>query len=301
MICKKTILITGSGGFLGRHLLKALENLPGYHVIAASSTPKKIYGDVDRISNAHLLSSDFSFKEIDLLLHCAFPRQNNAQFAEGLRFSSSVLGKAAMEGVGALVYISSQSVYTRKRTASASEDTPILLDDVYAAAKYSTELLIQQLYRNIPYTCIRLASLIGPEFEPRVTNQLVRKALEEQTLTVLDAPIRYGLLDIDDAVRGISLLLRSEPTSWEPVYNLAGVGSWTLSELAQMIQGFLHDQGIPITVQSLPSDRYENTALNGLRFEQDFGFHPQISMQQSIQRIVAYQLREGNANGDRRK
>ena len=215
------ILLTGAGGFLGRHIIEKSFNNKNINVIAMSS--REELQNVQE-SNVFFLSNTDAFNikwnDIDVLINCAFPRNvEGKQMALGLDFTKNVLEKATKDGVGSIINISSQSVYGSKRTEVANECTMLNLESKYAVGKYAVELMTNCICKGIRHTNIRLASLIGPGFEQRLVNKFVKQSIEEKKLDLIGGKQRYGFLDVRDAAQGI-IKLALNNDKWDEVYNL---------------------------------------------------------------------------------
>lgn len=186
----KKILITGAGGFLGRYLIEACFHKE-FEIIAISSQKESLYKqfsgtDILVVDKLEALSTDWS--KIDVLINCAFPRNvDGEKIAEGLEYVAKVLEKANRDGVGFVINISSQSVYSQNRCEAANENTSVCLDTKYAIGKYVTELMTNSICREIRHTNLRMASLIGPEFEQRLVNKFIKSALVGENLKLIGA------------------------------------------------------------------------------------------------------------------
>lgn len=235
---KMKILITGGSGYLGRSLLTYGDDRCQY-IVATSrkSTLQSLYrnrNDVYVIDNSELWSQDW--QKIDVLLNCAFPRNTNGiQMAEGLQFLEKLFCSAVDGGVGAIINISSQSVYSPVRTTAATENSELDLQSNYAVGKYAVELMLDGICRKTPHTNIRMASLIGAGFDQRITNKLVDRVLNGQDIQIVKGNQLFGFLDVRDAVSGIENILKSNPEYWSNVYNLGICGGYTLDEIAKEV------------------------------------------------------------------
>ena len=138
----KTVLVTGSTGFLGSHLVKALAEEKMYDVIGAVEDPTGFtdkYGCNEylrTIPNDALLASDVG--HVDLVVNCAFARSNNAfLLANALDFTAQLAKSLKNSNIGALINISSQGVYKRlppnELQSETSEIEPI---DLYSMANF---------------------------------------------------------------------------------------------------------------------------------------------------------------------
>ena len=292
----KTIAITGAGGFLGSALLKQLVTRQDVRIYAFTfdferERPDFIKNEaVIPVDNSEVDSFDFS--RVDVVIHCAFPRNAASSIiADGLDFVAKVLKKAA--SAGAVINISSQSVYDPNRTAPAKETDKCFLDSKYAVGKYASELLNNTLCAGIPHTNIRMASLIGPNFDQRVTNKLVNIALETGSLTVNDDAQYFGYLDIEDAARGILSLLDIPAQNWKTVYNLGSARTYTLKTIAETVADVISREcGKKIEIQLQAADAVLNSSLDADRLQADTGFAPSVSLEESIRRILAAKLQK---------
>lgn len=285
----KKIVITGASGFLGRNLIRRLEQTEEAEICAVTGRPQKTAGRTVYYGREVIRSSQAAGIFHDaVVINCAFPRNTDGQErAAGMEYIKDVLLCCKRHGACAVVNISSQSVYAAKRSEPARETDPVFLDSVYAAQKYAVELMMEAVFcgTGIPYTSIRLASLIGPGFDVRIVNRLVKQALETGKITVTKDEKRFGFLDIADAVNGLLVLAGSDPASWKPVYNLGTKGAYSLTDIAQSIQRIMAETGAPLVISEVPGEGNDSSALDAGRFYADFGFFPEISLEESIRRI----------------
>lgn len=275
-----TILISGAGGFLGKNLIDYFLNYTKYNIIAMTSQSQKImakylkYGA--RIQVVESFHSEIDWSTVDILINCAFPRNSDGvQIAKGLSFISNLLTEATCGGVGAVLNISSQSVYSQSRLVPATEQTELNLESKYAVGKYASELMTNSICRNIPHTNIRLASLIGPEFGQRVINKFVAQAIEGKNLQIIGGIQKYGFLDIRDAVSGIATVCAHSCYCWNEVYNLGMNEDYTLEEIAQYVCSLSEKyctKSIKYEVKS--SDQVHNSSLECAFFQETFQWKP---------------------------
>lgn len=294
------LIVTGAGGFLGREIIRQLTKNNKNFVYALTSQVEQMQNEYSNKSNVmvckkeSLIEEDCLLKNADILINCAFPRGTDGeQLADGLEYIRGSVGAATKNGVKAIINISSQSVYSQKRTFSASEISSVDLESPYAVGKYATELLIKTICTDIPFTNVRLASLIGPGFDQRVTNKLIDSALKSGQLTVMTGEQYFGFLDVEDAARGILKLLEISPKLWKPVYNLGSNRTYSLVNLADIIKRVLKiHYGKNIIVETKVGEAECNTDLDCRLLKEDTGYEPLISMEESILRIVRKKITE---------
>jgi len=295
----KKVVVTGSSGFLGRHLVDRLKNEDGWIVFALSSKGEELQKR-NTLSNLRYCRKDLSpeaAREVfrgAVVVNCAFPRNSTgAEMADGLRYVRDLFESAVRSGVSALINISSQSVYSAKREAPATEEEPLSLDSPYAVGKYAAELMLESVCRESGVRCtnVRLASLIGPGFDQRIVNRLIQRALGGEPLSVNRSGQRFGFLDVEDAVSALVSLLKTDPALWRPVYNVGSGSGCSVEEIARGIAGELEKRGLPV-----PEMTFENgagsgtTAVDCRLLSRDTGFEPKIDLSGSISRIIDHEI-----------
>lgn len=289
------VVITGASGFLGQNLVKRLSEREDISILALTSRPETLCAvkNVTACNKDAIFTDEQPLQQGDILIHCAFPRTAaGAEFASGLAYVARVLEEAERKRIRGVINISSQSVYDSKRTEAASETDAVCPEGGYAIGKYAQELMGQGICCHVPITSLRMASLIGPGFDQRLTNKMVDFALTSGKLTVKDNQQYFGFLDVADAVSGICALLDTAPQKWHAVYNLGASSVYTLPEIACMVKDAVEQQTgktVDITVQE--GTECSNSGLNCQLLHQAAGYAPQITMEESIQRILLHKCK----------
>lgn len=284
------IAIIGAGGFLGTALMKKLADNQTDEAYAFSfdferQKPSFIKaGNIIPIDNGEM--DTFPFEDMDVVIHCAFPRNaDSKKIADGMGFSAKAIQMAGR--AKSIIHISSQSVYCSTRELPARESDMPEPETKYAIGKYAMELLVNSVCGHIPHTNIRMASLIGPEFDQRVTNKMADIALETGQLHVKEDMQFFGYLDIEDAVDGILSLLKIPPEKWRHIYNLGSPQTYSLREIAETIADVVKEEtGKEIIITSEADTKSLNSALDGSALYADTGFTPSTSLRTSIHRIL---------------
>ncbi len=290
------IALTGAGGFLGRNLLRELSKQSDINAAAFTSKKEKLYpmfsqyGNICVADNADIES--FRFDNIDVLINCAFPMSaGSEEMANGLDFIRNTLKIAKEGGVGAVINISSQSVYSQKRIEASDENSPLCLENDYAKGKYEAELLTNSICKNIPHTNLRLASLIGTELDRRVLNKFVKQILFEQPIKIMGGKQRFGYLDVRDAASGIVKMLKTPAENWAEVYNLGINGSYFLLEIAECVRCVGAEYGIsPLDINVDSTDIWQNSEMDCSLFYNTFNWKPEYTLEDSTRDIFAKEM-----------
>ena len=288
---KRNIIITGASGFLGRNLIGSLQR-NGYfdngssstaRLIGFSSSPEKLR---ERFPSE--LAEFHDREKIDAAELCSI-------WKEAIK---RVFEAAVGNGAAAVINISSQSVYAADRPEAAREDTPLCLATCYAVGKYAVELMLESICANTgtAFTSVRMASLIGPDFEPRIVNRLARQALRDGVITVKRNRQQFGFFDIEDAADALTAMLVSDPSKWRKVYNLGGRGTCTLTDMAEAVKKACSAVR-EVEIKTTDVYEYANSGLRSDLFYSDFGFDPHVTLDQSAEKIVQFYSRTCSYTG----
>lgn len=286
------VIVSGAGGFLGKELVKQMRERD-MDFLAATSRPSELIAEVgiqDRsvIDAKQLLQKD-TYKEGDVVVNCAFPRTNDGiAMADGLNYLAQLIQCAMKSNASGFVNVSSQSVYSQYRAKPATESDVLDLESSYAVAKRGIELLLEAQSSCIPCTNIRLASLIGPNFNQRVPNRMVETALETGEIRVVDNGSQFGFMDVRDAAGALLRMLEFSTDVWQKTYNLSSGQCWTLTDIAQAIQeafGAILGQLVEIDrveTQTIPISSLVDSRL----FCTEFDWFPIWDKKSTIESIV---------------
>ncbi len=243
----KSILVTGSAGFIGSNLVKQLfRTVDNARIVGFDSVND--YYDVAlkdyRLSELEALAESYngSYRFVrgnladralleDLFESCRFDVVVNLAAQAGVRYSITnpdvyiesnligfynILEACRRHPVEHLVYASSSSVYgTNKKVPYSTDDKVDNPVSLYAATKKSNELLAHaysKLY-NIPSTGLRFFTVYGPAGRPDMAYfGFTNKLLKGETIKIFN----YGncmrdFTFVDDIVHGIELVMQSAP------------------------------------------------------------------------------------------
>lgn len=286
------VVITGASGFLGSNLIKKLENNEDVMVYALSS--KGIQSEASNIKALHkdVIDSDEAAEVMNgaIIVNCAFPRNSTGTgMADGLAYINRLFMACKRHKAKAIINISSQSVYSQRRELPADENTEICLESPYAVGKYATELMLEStcVGTDINYTNLRMASLIGPGFDQRIVNRLVKKALALEPITVSVSNQRFGFLDISDAVDAIVSLIKINCDNWKNTYTVGNGQSVLLTDIIENINDvFIEKQLEMPSVGFVDEDKAGSTSVSYELLQNDTGYKPKFNLNMSIESIL---------------
>ena len=245
----KKILVTGSAGFIGFHLTKALLGL-GYQVTGIDNLndyydpqlKKHRLNVLDKYVFNNNLSEKYNFVQLDISHDVALTNLFDANLFDivinlaaqaGVRYSlenpkayvdsnlvgfTNILECCRHFKIQHLLFASSSSVYgmNSKQPFSVSDNTdyPISL---YAATKKSNELLAHSYSHlfGIPCTGLRFFTVYGPYGRPDMAYYSFTKAIDAgNPINVFNSgKMKRDFTYIDDIVEGILRLIDLKPKS----------------------------------------------------------------------------------------
>lgn len=244
----KTILVTGSAGFIGSNLVKELlktneeisiigfDSVNDYYDVSikdyrlaeieklAGSKPKCKYTFIKgNLADKALIEKIFKENKIDIVVNLAAQAgvrysitNPDAYIESNIIGFYNILEACRNHPVEHLVYASSSSVYGGNKKVPFSTDdkvdNPVSL---YAATKKSNELMAHaysKLY-NIPSTGLRFFTVYGPAGRPDMayfgfTNKLVKG----ETIKIFNyGNCKRDFTYVDDIVEGVKRVMMSPP------------------------------------------------------------------------------------------
>ena len=295
----KCIAITGASGTLGLEIISRLSKCVDV-LVAFTSSEKGVCDAADDASQIVAVPRDafdvFEQYHIDCVVNCAFPRSDAGDdLAKGMRYSADLFEAIEKNKVGALINVSSQSVYSQSRIGSTDESEPICPEGRYAMGKYSVELLADHIVRNVPLAHVRLASLIGVGYDERFISYFIRKILSNERFTAKQGSSRYGFMDVRDAATAITVMSLSSPSEWKRLYNLGpACGGYSMDEIVNAIRVVSLKYGYNPKYNLTRDDALRGSGLSSKRFESDFDWHSGFTLVETVDWIMRYYLHARN-------
>ena len=293
------VLVTGGGGFLGRHLVERLE-ASGHHVFAA----RRRDHDLTSMDDTARLFAD---SRPELVFHLAAEvggiganRANPGRYwYANLIMGAHVLEQSRLHGVDKLVVAGTVCAYPKHTPVPFSEDElwngyPEETNAPYGVAKKAV-LVGGQAYReqyglNVVY--LLPANLYGPRdnFHPtnaHVIPDLIRKMIDSRGEIVLwgDGSPTREFLYVDDCVEGLALAAERYDGA-EPVNLGTGVET-SIRELADTVADVTGFEGEIVWDTSMPNGQ-PRRSLDSSRAAERFGFKAQVGLRDGLERTVAW-------------
>ncbi|MGI9610476.1 MAG: NAD-dependent epimerase/dehydratase family protein [Acidimicrobiia bacterium] len=310
------ILVTGGGGFIGGHLVKALEG-QGHEVRSVDCKPEDEWCQVS--STAQNLILDLNERDaclkaaegVDQIYNLAadmggmgFIENNKAACMLSVLISTHMLMAARDQGVGRVFYASSACVYNGSKqadpnvTALAESDAyPADPEDGYGWEKLFSERMGRHFMEDygIEFRTARYHNVYGPEGTWRggrekapaaVCRKIVEAKLSgDHTIGVWgDGLQTRSFMYVDDCVKGTDMLMNSDVR--EPL-NIGSSELIAINDLYRMVAGFagieidlVHDLTAPQGVRGRNSD---NTLI-----QEQLGWQPSISLEEGMRKTYEW-------------
>ena len=308
------VIVTGSAGFIGFHLSKALlekgdmvigvDNLNNYYNIKLKQDRNKILAG---FANYHFYKADIAKKEklfsiferekpdrvINLAAHAGVRHSLENPFVyeeSNLRGFLNVLEACRKYEVKSLIYASSSSVYGNNKKVPFSEtdrvDEPISL---YAATKKSNEEMAFTYHHlfGLNVTGLRFFTVYGPYGRPDMAYFSFADSITQGKPIQLfnKGKMKRDFTYVEDIVQGIiSALAHSYPCE---IFNLGMGETQTLSDFVFEVEKNLGLNAKKELLPLQPGDVIE-TSADISKAKKLLGYNPKVNMGAGLKKFVEW-------------
>ena len=300
------ILVTGGGGFLGSHLVERL-GAAGHDVIAA----RRAEYDLTRWEDTERLFADARPERVfHLAAEVGGIGANLANpgryWYANLIMGANVLEQSRLRGVEKLVLVGTVCAYPKFTPVPFKEEAlwngyPEETNAPYGVAK-KTILVGAQSYREqygLNSVFLLPTNLYGPRdnFHPtnaHVIPDLIRKMVESPEEVALwgDGSPTREFLYVDDCVDG--LVLAAERYDGPEPVNLGAGKEISIRELAELVADVTGFTGRIVWDTTKPNGQ-PRRSVDASRARELFGFEARTSLQQGLERTVAWYRQQAPA------
>ena len=278
----RCVLVTGSSGFVGSHLVRSLKE-KGFDVVA----PLRDELDVTR-------RNQFNFDKIDHVIHLAgaVPARTEAQ-DDGIMIESHVMGTIntldfAREKNCSVTYVSS-FVYGPATVGEIGEGFPVVRSSPYARAKIMAENICREFSTafSTPVAVVRPFNLYGPGQRssfviPRILESFTN---DSKILEMQGADEFRDFLHVADLV---DLLART--ISWERGFAVFNAGSGRAIRISEVIDMVAQMTGVHRRADFLSrgasDDEPKSSWADITRANNAFSWAPSVSLRDGLQDLL---------------
>jgi UDP-glucose 4-epimerase len=255
------IVVTGGAGFIGSHLVEALDGSQHDVVVVDDFSGDSVREPppgvelrrIDCRNHDQLCRAVEGAESIVHLAASVLIRGGHANAGEdidrGLAGTHGVLEAARRTGVRHVCFASSSTVYGDGGDGPLDEDAPLRPISLYSASKVAGEAFINAYAHlfGISATILRFGIVLGPGLRRGVIFDFVRRLRADTSkLRIMgDGRQCKPYVAIEDAISAIQHL-GLEPQHGVGIYNVTGEGAVTVIEIAGEVLGTLGLEGTPV-------------------------------------------------------
>lgn len=259
----ETVLVTGAGGFIGQHLVRALHafdcqvhGLVRRHL----SNTQDVYEHVIELADAEAVHQVINQTKPKVIFHLASPPDGAASIQkDGVFYEDIVLGtyhvlKAAHALGGRRVVLAgtakeygSTAILQDRTGRSCCETDTVMPSTPYALAKLTACLMGQMYYQAmaLPVVSLRLFPTYGPGMDPNAfVVQAIRAALSGQALSMTLGEQRRDFVYCADVVKAF-LHAACAQTAPGRIINICTGRAITIRDLAGKIYAIAGSEKMP--------------------------------------------------------
>jgi nucleoside-diphosphate-sugar epimerase len=287
----KRVLVTGVGGFIGRHVIEPLA-ARGYEVHGVVSAPRELPGPMTA-HVADLLApgcAERLVREIapTHLLHLAWvSNPGRAMMSlDNVRWIATSLDlyRSFVEAGGRrAVLIGSCAEYDWSHTELREDDTPLRPRSIYGVAKNAVREVVEALARqtNVSTAWARLFFLFGPHEPPgRLVSEVAAGLVAGRATTTTEGRQERDFLHVVDAAEALARLLDG------PVTGAVNVASGQCVPVRQLIDALGTLSGRPdlLAIGGRPTSPEEPSRLAADigRLRDEVGFVPRYPLDEGL-------------------
>ncbi|MEM3040397.1 MAG: NAD-dependent epimerase/dehydratase family protein [Nitrososphaerota archaeon] len=291
----KTILITGSEGFVGKSLKEYFKSR-GYRVIGLDiAQTSDINAD---ISSSKELTSKLKELDVEIIIHLAAIANIPSCLADPFNClyincvgTLNMLEAAKNLGVDRFIYASSANVYGARPKLPVTEDAELSPRTPYDYSKVAAEQLVMAYHRSkgLPVVIFRSWKLFGEYDSPSsVVSRFIDACLKNEAITLYnrgaDVTDPYH---VDNYAKAVELSINSDKAVGE-IFNVGTGSAISIRQLAEMIRELtmsnsrLVEMPPRTAAEAEPMISYPSIE----KIKNILGYEPIVSLTEGLKRVI---------------
>lgn len=284
------ILVTGTSGFIGKHLLKGLIGKYGKNnILAFTSTPtndctyllhNNYNFDIDYINNS-------GFGEIEIIIHAGayIPKKSNQsndfELCTSNIFNTHEIINSYLPKLKQFIFLSTVDVYAN--IEPIIESSPTIPISLYGNSKLYCEKMIHSWAdsKNISNIILRIGHVYGPGEEKyqKLIPLIMRQIIDGKPIHMYgEGKELRTFIFISDVVDAIIKSIELESTN--DVFNIVGSEQTSVKELIYEIIKISNQQ---VEVNEVKSDSMPRNLVFDNQKMKDFLHTPKVSLSEGLQ------------------
>jgi UDP-glucuronate 4-epimerase len=307
----KTVLVTGSAGFIGYHICQALlergdtvvgvDNFNDYYdvklkedrndLLERYKTFKLYRAD---IKNKEIIEQIFAKEKVDIICHLAaqagtrYSIEHPGEYVQSnIEGTVNIFEAAREHKVKDIVFASSSSVYGNNPVPWSEKQDVNRAINPYGVTKRTTELLAYTYHHlyGINMTMLRYFTVYGPWGRPDMAYfKFANKITKDEPIELNNfGKMKRDFTYIDDVVAG-TLSVIDSPKRYE-VYNIGNHKSEELGYFVELIEKNLGKKAKKNLVPAPAGEFLENFADID-KAKHDLGFEPKTSIEEGLKKFT---------------
>lgn len=306
MSIRRTILVTGASGFIGRRLVARLVRDGHADVVVLDrGSSRAALQHVETLSvpdtSEPALSSALKGRRFDAVIHLAaagvVPGERNPDilFRANVAYPANLLRALAETPPQAFVMAGSCAEYAHSEPVAGGlgEDAPVETWRLYGATKAAGTLAASATATalGIPFACLRAFNVYGPGEAPhRLLPNLLKGFASGQSIPLSIGTQLRDFIQVDDVVDALETVAAALPARPEcaGIYNLCtgtGTSVADFSRMAARVAGISPDRLDFGAVPLRPDDMMWQIGDNS-RLKQAFGWEAGMDLEQGLRRSI---------------
>jgi len=308
---RKTVLVTGAGGFIGSHLTEKLvdsgakvkafvrynsRNDWGLIGTLPSHTKEKIEVIMGDLRDPETIRS--VMKDVDAVFHLgaliAIPYSyiHPREVVEtNIMGTLNILNAAKEYKPEKIIHTSTSEVYGTAQYVPIDEKHPLQGQSPYSASKIGADKLAESFYRSydLPITTLRPFNTYGPRQSARaVIPTIITQALAQNKILLGSLEPTRDLSYVDDIVDGFIKAAESEKSTGE-VINIGSGFEISINDLANKIISLIGKKvkivSDPKRVRQ-PKSEVERLMADNSKAKKLLGWGPKVSLDEGLRKTI---------------
>ena len=232
----KTILLTGSTGFIGSSILKFLLNKHNLYCLN-----RKKVKQIKNVKNIYFKNYDDLNKKlkkikVDVLIHCAthYIKDHSYDDINKLAYSNLIFGNILLENLKHMkvkIFINFTTIW---ENFNAIKDNFFNLYSVYKKNFSNLIDFYKKLLPQIKFYNLYISDTFGKnDTRPKIINTLKQNYKKKKTTKIISSNLHINLLNIEDIIAAISIILKNKTVPDN--YNLINSKSFSLLEIVNKV------------------------------------------------------------------